>query len=280
MNNNETNNGLMEAPPQAQEAFATLDRYSQAEYDIQIATAKRYPRSLAQFKIRAREAALIDEDTASSCLYSIPRKDHGVTKFIEGESIRLAEIVAGAYQNLVLGSRVLETDRVNKTVRVVGVAWDLENNVRMMVEKIGRISNKEGKLYSDDMIITTTNATVAKAIRDSIFKVVPKSFVADIKKDIKKLLAGDEKSFKQKRENALNLFKDTYGIDKQVIFDYLGIKGKDDITADHLYNLFGLHNLLQESDPTERKSIIDGMGKPIVQQTAANSTTETKKANI
>lgn len=249
-----------------------IDAYSRAEYDIQIATAKKFPRSLAAFKRKATELATFDEDTAASCLYALPRGG----KTIEGESIRLAEIVAASYGNIVYGARVL--DKNSKVTRVVGFAWDLENNNRVMIEKEGRITDRNGKTYNDDMITTATNATIAKAVRDAIFKVVPKALVKDVVNKVKALVAGDSNSssFKEKRAAALKLFKDTYGIEAKTIYDFLDVKGVDDISSDHLINLFGFHNALQEADPIERKGMLEGMKKPLAQQTS----TEAPKAKI
>jgi hypothetical protein len=256
------------APIEAE--VVAIDAYSRAEYDIQIATAKKFPRSLAQFKRKAIELATFDDETAASCLYALPRAG----KTIEGESIRLAEIVASSYGNIVYGARVLNKD--SKTTRVVGFAWDLENNVRAMIEKEGRITDKNGKTYGDDMIIVATNATVAKAVRDAIFKVVPKSLVKDVVNRVKALVAGDANSIKDKRATALKLFKDTYGVEAKTIYEFLDVKGVDDISSDHLISLFGMHSALQEADPIERKAMIEGMKKPIAQQTEANSTPKAK----
>src|SRR4051812_48501652 len=69
---------------------------TRAEVDIQISTAKRYPRSIRNFKQQALEMATFDEETAEGCFYSLPRGG----KPIEGPSARLAEIVLSAWGNV------------------------------------------------------------------------------------------------------------------------------------------------------------------------------------
>ena len=69
-------------------ALAALNR---SEIDIQIQTAKRFPRSISQFKKTALAMATIDEETAGSMFYKVPRSG----KTIEGPSVRLAARNAG-----------------------------------------------------------------------------------------------------------------------------------------------------------------------------------------
>ena len=49
-----------------------LDVQERASIDLQIATAKQYPRSLAQFTENSVAYATIDEETAESCIYRRP----------------------------------------------------------------------------------------------------------------------------------------------------------------------------------------------------------------
>ena len=70
----------------------TLSVLSRAEIDVQITTAKRYPRSVTAFRREAEEMATLDEETAGSMFYVLPRAG----KNIEGPSVRLAEIVGSA----------------------------------------------------------------------------------------------------------------------------------------------------------------------------------------
>jgi hypothetical protein len=67
------------------------------ELDIQINTAKAYPRSVKSFLEEAKMLATANQETAASCFYSLPRKDkNGKQVQITGPSIRLAEIAAYA----------------------------------------------------------------------------------------------------------------------------------------------------------------------------------------
>ena len=72
-----------------------LDVQERATIDIQISTAKRYPRSLETFTRKAVAYATIDEDTAESCIYRRPvgKDKNGKQTYAEGMSVRTAEIV-------------------------------------------------------------------------------------------------------------------------------------------------------------------------------------------
>lgn len=52
----------------------TLEQITRGEIDMQIATAKKYPRSISKFKAKALEMATLDEETAESCFYNLPRE--------------------------------------------------------------------------------------------------------------------------------------------------------------------------------------------------------------
>src|SRR5690242_20436143 len=71
---------------------SALEAITRADTDVQITTAKKYPRSIELFKRRGIEMATIDEQTAESCLYARPVGkdfDTGKQKIAEGMSVRM-----------------------------------------------------------------------------------------------------------------------------------------------------------------------------------------------
>src|SRR6185436_14130544 len=75
--------------------LSVLETQTRGEIDMQISTAKKWPRSIKKFKETAAEMATLDEDTAAACIYALPRDG----KTIEGPSARLAEIILSAWGN-------------------------------------------------------------------------------------------------------------------------------------------------------------------------------------
>src|SRR5262249_8344200 len=108
--------GLLPGEPLAITPSA-LETLTRSELDVQITTARRYPRSLARFKAAALMMIRMDQATAAACFYALPRRERREDgsfqkKTITGPSVRLAEIVASCWGNLRAGARVIaETDR-------------------------------------------------------------------------------------------------------------------------------------------------------------------------
>jgi len=222
---------------------------ARAELDVQISTAKAYPRSAQRAMNYALELATMDEATAQSCFYCLPRKDKdGVKKEIRGGSIRLAEIVANAWGNIHAATRIIEND--GRHITAEGVAWDLESNVKIaMQNKVSiRFGEKEGKggyTANDDMQTKLSNAASAKALRNAIFKVVPKALVDRILEKAMQFAIGDQKTVNANVQGVIDkLIK--MGLDKQKILDYYECKTISDITPEHYKSLIGVGTAIKE----------------------------------
>lgn len=222
----------------AQEAMA-IEAQTKGEIDIQVATAKRYPREITKSVERILELATHDREIAEKCWYALPRAG----KVIEGPSVRMAEIVAASWGNLRATTRVISTD--GRYVTCQGGCIDLESNFGASVEVKRRITTKDGKRYNDDMIMTTSNAASAIAFRNAIFKVVPGALLKDVMNAVKKAAMGDERTFGERLKAMLAHF-DKMGIASDKVAARVGVKGKEDITMEHLRILRGLANAIEE----------------------------------
>ena len=65
----------------------TLEASQRAEYDIQIATAKKYSRNLPRVKENCIAIIIMDKNTAESCRYALPRGGRSLT----GPSVHLSQ---------------------------------------------------------------------------------------------------------------------------------------------------------------------------------------------
>ena len=145
---------------------------ARAELDTQISTAKAYPRDVNHSMAYAETLATMDEATAQSCFYCLPRKDKdGNKKEIRGGSIRLAEIIANAWGNLHAATRIVEND--GRHITAEGVAWDLQSNVKITMQNkisiwFGEKNGKGGYPANADMQTILSNAASAKALRNAI----------------------------------------------------------------------------------------------------------------
>lgn len=164
---------------------SALESMERAQTDVQITTAKRFPRTLSTVKKNMMEFATLDEETAASCFYTLTRKGRDGAKQIQGPSVRMAEIALSCYQNVRAGARIIAND--GKTITAQGVCHDLQNNVSVSVEVKRRITDKSGNAFSEDMQVVTGNAACAIALRNATFKVIPGALIHPVYEAAKKV---------------------------------------------------------------------------------------------
>lgn len=220
-----------------------------AEIDMQISTAKAYPRDLERFKEYAVQLATLDEATAQSCFYVLVRKDKNGNKVeIKGASIRLAEIVASAWGNLHAATRIIEND--GRHITAEGVAWDLETNVKMAMQnkvsiRFGEKDGKGGYVANTDMQTMLSNAASAKALRNAIFKVVPKAYIDRVLSVAMEFSVGKNKPLLTTITEIFDKLG-KMGLDKQRIFDFYGHTKLSEFTVDEGRSLIGIGTAIKE----------------------------------
>jgi hypothetical protein len=224
-------------------APSALESIERANVDIQITTARKYPRRLSIVKQRMLNLATLDEETAASCFYRLNRQG----KAIEGPSIRLAEIAASSFGNLRYGARAVAND--GKRIVAQGFCHDLETNVLFTIEVQRRITDKYGKTYSEDMQTVTGNAACAIAARNAIFKVVPFAFVKPIFLAAKQTAVGDLTTLAERRTKMIAKFA-ALGVTDKKITESLGKSGMEEIGLGELETLIGLYNAIRDGDQT------------------------------
>lgn len=217
-----------------------------AELDQAITTARAYPRSLRAFAVECLNMATLNERVAGECIYALPRAG----KTIEGPSVRMAEIVASAWGNCRAGARVIEEGA--EFVTAQGVFHDLERNVSITYEVRRRITKKDGTRYDADMIGVAANAACSIALRNAIFKGVPKAFWINTYEAARKVVAGDSKTLATRRADALATLAKV-GATEPMVLAALGLKGVEDIGVEELVTLRGLYTAVREGEiPVER----------------------------
>lgn len=230
-------------------AVSTIELVQRAEIDMQISTAKKYPRQLSMVKRDMMSFATLDEETAAACFYSLPRGG----KSIQGPSVRLAEIAVSCYGNIRAGSRVIEvvTSGDSPHVTIQAVAHDLEKNIAITIEKRRRITPKwDRKLnvkkpIDEDDINLAANAGSAVAFRDAVFKVVPGALVKPVFEQAKRVAVGDQKTLAQRRDKCIETFG-KMGIGQDKILAHLSKTHVEDIGLADLEELIGLHSAIKD----------------------------------
>lgn len=238
------------------ESLAALNR---SEIDVQISTAKQYPRNLSQVLNNIETLATLDEETASACFYMLRRQG----KLIEGPSVRMAEIIASSWGNIRVQSRIVSND--GKMITAQGVCHDLESNYAVSSEVKRRITGRDGRTFSDDMQVVTGNAACAIAMRNALFKVVPMALVKKVIAKAKKVSLGEATSLEESREKMTDYFQ-KIGVDQQHLFDYLSVEKIEEIDIDMVVELRGLATAIKEGTTTVQETFFP---KPVAE---ANTT--------
>ena len=223
---------------------AALEASTRAEVDMQVATAKQYPRDLQQVLKNIEFLATQDQETAESCFYAIKRDG----KTIMGATVRLAEIISSQWGNMRSQAKIIAND--GKTITAKGECWDLETNVAYAVEVRRKITTSTGQTYSEDMQIVSANAACSIALRNAVFKCIPMAITRKIQEKIKDVMLGDEESFEGLKEKALTHFLDELKVTEKELLTLLEIESLDDITKDDVFLLRGIATAIVDGDTT------------------------------
>lgn len=245
----------------------TLSVITKAEIDQQVATARRFPRSVKHFLSEARDMVTLTERIAEECIYALPRDG----KTIEGPSARMAEIIASAWGNCRAGARVV--DEGAEFVTAQGVFHDLERNVMITYEQKRRIVDRKGRRFKPDMIAVTANAACSIALRNAILKGVPKAFWSDIYDAARLVIVGDASTLANRRASAL-AYLQKFGATEEMVLATLGVDGVEDIGQDELVVLKGLATAIKEGDTTVEQAFAPKNG---ASESAPSLTSQVKR---
>ena len=220
-------------------SISVIESQERANIDMLIATAKKYPRDISRVKRSMEAMATLDEETAESCNYHLERNG----KSIDGPSVRMAEIAVAAYQNIRCGSRVIAND--GKVITGQAFCHDLENNTFIAWETQRRITDKMGRIYTEDMQVVTGNAASAIAFRNAVFKVIPGALIRSVAEKARAVAVGDIKTLSQRRTRALNKFA-SLGIRHERVLEFLGKPSIEQIDIADVETLFGVFTAIRE----------------------------------
>ncbi len=122
----------------------TVYQQDKASIDIQISTAKAFPRNIKRATDNAIAIATLDVDTAKTCTYSVPRGGKAIT----GPSVHLAKILAQQWGNLIA---LLAERRHELQERVAKLEATFTDHVALYQNEVYRTITEE----------IDTNATLA-----------------------------------------------------------------------------------------------------------------------
>lgn len=240
-------------------ALGAVDR---AAIDVQVNTAKQFPRSITKSMREAQSLACVNKETAETMVYALKRG----TKIIEGPSVRLAEIMVYSFGNIRIDADIVGQDK--QFVTAMGTCFDLEKNIATRIRVKRRITDKNGRTFNEDMIGVTSNAAISIALRNAVFKVIPFSLTQRVYQAARAAMLGAG-TLEEKRKNALGHFV-KLGVKLEEIYALLGVGGMDDVMEDQMVTLRGFANSIKEGEMTVESVFRSG--------SQSNGTTELNEA--
>lgn len=189
------------APAGRSEATAIEQARAVAEVAAAVRVARDFPRDEAQ-AFQRMERACGTKALAERAFYSLPRAGGRV----EGETVHLARELASCWGNLDYGVRELRRDDEGGVSEMQAWAWDQETNVRSsrsFVVPHAIMANKKRKHLTDlGDIANNNNSVAARAVRETIFTVLPTPFVVAAVDICNAVLRGEHQSNPQKPADA------------------------------------------------------------------------------
>ena len=224
-----------------------MDAIEKANVDVQVATAKQFPRNVTRAIQNSIVMATIDPETAQMMRYALPRGGKPIT----GPSVHLAKLIVSNWGNVRAEAKVVQITDSQVVSR--GTCWDLENNVATAIEVRRNIKGKNGQRFSDDMITVVGNAANSIAFRNAVFSVIPKAVTDKVYRAAQECITGDlsdEAKLLQKRTNCLKFFNDEYGITEEEVIKLCGKQTVNQIKADEIALMLGIYQSLKDGDTT------------------------------
>ena len=259
------------------QSIIQLDAIEKANVDTQVSTAKQYPRDITRALNNSIVMATIDQQTAQTMGYALPRGGKPIT----GPSVHLAKLIVSNWGNIRAEAKVVQITESQVVSR--GTCWDLENNVATAFEVRRSIKGKNGQRFTDDMITVVGNAANAIAYRNAVFSVIPKAITDKVYQAAQHCITGDlsdDAKLLQRRTQCLKFFNDEYGITEAEVIKLCGKQTVNQIRGEEIALLIGIYQSLKDGDTT-----VDEIMKPIRKEenksTIANAAVEAagKKTN-
>jgi hypothetical protein len=216
-----------------------------AEAQAKVIVAKKFPRNKEMCFENIIEACKVPA-LANSAFYSYPRGG----SIVRGATIRLAEELAGLWENILYG--IQELARREGETEMQAFAWDLETNVYSSVHFTvkHRLDTREGSkhLNTDRDIRDLTANIAARKLRGRILAVLPEAVVSaavDACYDtLAKQIGAD---IQAERQAIIAKFRDI-GITDKAVIERFNVKSVDYLSAKNIAQLKSIYKTIQAGE--------------------------------
>jgi hypothetical protein len=214
--------------PAATQATAVEQARAVAEVAAAVRVAQEFPRDVTRAIDRMRQACQ-QRALADRAFYAVPRAGGRV----EGSTVHLARELAACWGNVDYGIRELRRDDDAGMSEMLAWAWDQETNVRSSRSFVvpharmagrGRDKTRERLIDLGD-IANNNNSVAARAVRETIFTVLPVWFRVEAEETAARTLAGDgaaSKTLAQQASDAAAHFESQWNVARAQLEERLG----------------------------------------------------------
>lgn len=212
-------------PGHVGQATAVEQARAVAEVAAAVQVAQQCPRDMRRAWEEMRQACN-RLGLAEKAFYRVPNRG-------TGPSVHLARELARIWGNLDHGVHELSRDDARGMSEIRAYAWDQQTNVRssrtfqvphqrMVKDKRSGVQTRQPLVDLTDVYLNNQNIG-ARAVRESIFTVLPADFVAEAQDICRKTIErGDGKPLESRITEMVDAFKATYGVSATQIETRLG----------------------------------------------------------
>lgn len=200
------------------EATAVEQSRAIAEVQAAVVVAQQCPRNVQQ-AIAEMEQACSQPALAHRAFWSLPRGG----KKLEGSSVHLARELARCWGNADYGIREMRRDDEAGESEMQAWAWDQQSNVRssrsFIVPHAIMAKGKRKHLTDLSDIANNNNSVAARAVRETIFTILPVWFREQAEAVASKTLQGGEsgKTLEQRKADAIAHFERAWNVTREQI---------------------------------------------------------------
>lgn len=216
-----------------------------AEAQAKVIVAKKFPRNKEICFEKIIEACKVPA-LANSAFYSYPRGE----SIIRGATIKLAEELAGLWENILYG--IQELARREGETEMQAFAWDLETNVYSSVHFTvkHRLDTRKGPKYlkTDRDIRDLTANIAARKLRGRILAVLPEAVVTAAVDACYDTLANQiGADIQAERQAIIAKFRDI-GITDKAVIERFNVESIDYLSAKNIAQLKSIYKTIQAGE--------------------------------
>ena len=264
------------------QATAVEQARAVAEVAAAVRVAQENPRDESRAVARMRQVCS-QPALADRAFYSVPRAGGRV----EGSSVHLARSLAACWGNVDYGIRELKRDDEAGESEMQAWAWDQESNVRSsrsfvvpharMVGSAKRGDKRRERLDDLGDIANNNNSVAARAVRETIFTILPVWYTAEAEALCAATLRGQggDKPLAAQVADLVGNYGNTFGVTQGQLEAYVALP-----TAEWTPQTLAALRVLGGELSRGEKKVADEFGRTDDEQTAAKGVTAAEIAGV